>query len=80
MFAPLPDEPTLIDAGILTAPMPELEHRWRAAIGPTFEELDLPMPPAASEIERGRLDHGEAFRWLWSEFTAVRRTEPGVTW
>ncbi len=80
VFAPLPDEAALVEAGILAAPMPELERRWRAVIGPRFAELDLPMPPAATQPERSRLDHGRAFRWLWDEFTSVRRSESGVAW
>ena len=80
VFAPLPDEAALVESGILAAPMPELEGRWREAIGPTFAELDLPMPPAATQPERGRLDHRGSFRSLWNEFTSVRRSEPGVTW
>ena len=36
VFTPLPDEPALLEAGILAAPMTELEARWRAAIGPVF--------------------------------------------
>jgi ring-1,2-phenylacetyl-CoA epoxidase subunit PaaC len=80
VFTPLPDEAALVEGGILAAPMAELEDRWRAAIGPVFEELDLPMPLPASDPTRGRLDHGDAFRWLWGEFTSVRRSEPGVTW
>jgi ring-1,2-phenylacetyl-CoA epoxidase subunit PaaC len=80
VFTPLPDEPGLLEAGILAAPMAELEARWRASIGPVFAALDLPMPPPARDPTRGRLDHGDAFRWLWGEFTSVRRSEPGVTW
>jgi ring-1,2-phenylacetyl-CoA epoxidase subunit PaaC len=80
VFAPLPDEGALVDAGILTTHMASLEQQWRAAIGPTLAALDLPMPPPAHDPERGRLDHGEAFRWLWTEFNTVRRAEPGVTW
>ena len=80
VFTPLPHEDTLIEAGILEAPMSELERRWRETIGPVFADLDLPMPPAATELDRGRLDHREAFRWLWGEFTSVRRSEPGATW
>jgi ring-1,2-phenylacetyl-CoA epoxidase subunit PaaC len=80
VFTPLPGEPALIDAGILDAPNAELEDRWRASIAPTFEELDLPMPPPARDAERGRLDHGDAFRWLWGEFTLVRHADPGATW
>jgi len=80
VFAPLPEEAALVDAGILSTPMATLEQRWRAAIEPILSSLDLPMPPAARDRGRGRLDHGEAFRWLWTEFNIVRRAEPGVTW
>jgi ring-1,2-phenylacetyl-CoA epoxidase subunit PaaC len=80
VFAPLPDERALVDTGILTASMAELEARWRTAIEPTLAVLELPMLPPVREPERGRLDHGEAFRWLWTEFNTVRRAEPGVTW
>jgi ring-1,2-phenylacetyl-CoA epoxidase subunit PaaC len=80
VFTPLPGEPALLEAGILVAPMTELERRWRASIAPTFARLDLPMPPPARDAERGRLDHGEAFRWLWGQFTSVRRADPGATW
>jgi ring-1,2-phenylacetyl-CoA epoxidase subunit PaaC len=80
VFTPLPDEPALLETGILAAPMRELETRWRDAIDPIFAGLDLPMPPPARDPARGRLDHGEAFRWLWGEFTSVRRSDPGATW
>jgi ring-1,2-phenylacetyl-CoA epoxidase subunit PaaC len=80
VFTPLADEAALIKGGILAAPMSQLEDRWRSEIGPVFAALDLPMPPPASQPDRGRLDHGRAFRWLWSEFTSVRRSEPGVVW
>jgi len=80
VFAPLPDERALVEAGILATSLPELEARWRAAVEPTLAALDLPMPPPVREPERGRADHGEPFRWLWTEFNTVRRAEPGATW
>ena len=80
VFSPLPDEAALVDDGILAAPMAELERRWRATIEPTLEKLGLPRPPPARDPARGRLDHGAPFAWLWGEFNAVRRTEPGATW
>ena len=80
VFSPLPGESALLEARILAGPMAELETRWRGAIAPTFATLDLPMPPPAHDPARGRLDHGEPFRWLWSEFTSVRRSDPGATW
>jgi ring-1,2-phenylacetyl-CoA epoxidase subunit PaaC len=80
VFTPLPGEATLIEDGVIDAPMTDLEARWRVSIAPTLAALDLPMPPPARDPGRGRLDHGEPFRWLWSEFTAVRRADPGATW
>jgi ring-1,2-phenylacetyl-CoA epoxidase subunit PaaC len=80
VFSPLPDEAALVGAGILAAPMSELEGRWRQAIEPTLTALDLHVPPPALDRDHGRLDHGAAFAWLWGEFNLVRRAEPGVTW
>jgi ring-1,2-phenylacetyl-CoA epoxidase subunit PaaC len=80
VFAPLPDESELVASGVLEAPMATLEQRWRGAIEPPMRGLGLAMPPRARDPERGRLDHGDAFAWLWSEFNAVRRLEPGATW
>jgi ring-1,2-phenylacetyl-CoA epoxidase subunit PaaC len=80
VFTPLPGEPALLEAGILDAPMAKLEQRWRASIAPVFADLHLPMPPPARDPARGRLDHGAPFRWLWGEFTSVRRADPGATW
>ena len=80
VFTPLEDEGELIGAGILDAPSAELEDRWRDSIAPVFARLDLPMPPVARDPERGRLDHGTDFAWLWGEFTSVRRADPGATW
>ncbi len=80
VFTPLEDEAELLDAGILDAPSAELDDRWRASIAPVFANLDLPMPPPARDPERGRLDHGADFAWLWGEFTSVRRADPGATW
>ena len=63
-------------AGILDAPLAELDARWRAAIGPTFERLGLPMPAAAGDPATARTGHSDAFRWLHGEFTSVRRPRP----
>ena len=80
VFAPLPGEPALVETGVLARPMAELETAWRASIAPLFERLDLPLPPPTRDPERGRLDHGDPFRWLHGEFTTVRRSDPGATW
>ena len=75
VFTPLPDEAALVESGILAAPMPELERRWRAAIGPTFAELGpadaAGADPAGAGPARsragvplavGRVHHGPAQR------------------
>jgi ring-1,2-phenylacetyl-CoA epoxidase subunit PaaC len=80
VFTPLPGETALVAAGVLSAPMAEAEARWRALITPDLVRLELPMPPPAVAQERGRLDHSDAFRWLWGEFTTVRRLDPEATW
>ncbi len=80
VFTPMGSESSLIDAGVLARPMADLERVWRARLDPEFERLRLPPVPATTEPERGRSDHGEPFRWLWGEFTAVRAADPGATW
>lgn len=80
VFTPLTEEPALVDGGVLAAPMAELEARWRGNLAPIFDRLGLAMPPPARDRDRGRLDHGDAFAWLWSEFNAVRRSELGAIW
>jgi ring-1,2-phenylacetyl-CoA epoxidase subunit PaaC len=80
VFTPLPGEPALVAAGILARPMAELERDWRATIAPTFDRLGLRRPPPTRDPDRGREDHGDAFRWLYGEFTAVRHGDPGATW
>ena len=51
-----------------------------SSIAPTFAVHDLPMPPTVIDPERGRMDHGSDFDWLWGEFTSVRRSDPEATW
>jgi ring-1,2-phenylacetyl-CoA epoxidase subunit PaaC len=80
VFAPLDGEAALIDAGILATSMTGLRASWLERVGVTLMELDLPLPDADAPIERGRLDHSDAFRWLWGEFTSVRRLDPAATW
>jgi ring-1,2-phenylacetyl-CoA epoxidase subunit PaaC len=80
VFSPLAEEAVLIEAGVLAAPMADLEARWRAALAPIFERARLPQPPPTRDPDRGRTDHGAPFVWLWSEFTMVRSTEPAAVW
>ena len=79
VFTPIAGEDRLVESGAMAAPMAEIEARWRASITPTFVAHGLPMPPAA-QLEDGRTRHGEPFRWLWNEFTMVRRDDPVASW
>jgi ring-1,2-phenylacetyl-CoA epoxidase subunit PaaC len=79
VFTPLDGEPALVESGAIAEPMVAIEARWRANITPTFVAHSLPMPPAA-ELGDGRTRHGEPFRWLWNEFTMVRREDPVAAW
>ncbi len=80
VLSPLPSDLSLVMAGILDAPLAELGPRWRAAIGPEFERLELPMPATPGDPARARTGHSDAFRWLHGEFTSVRRSDPQATW
>lgn len=80
VFTPLPGEAALVTSGVMANSTGEQERAWRATIEPTMRRLDLPNPPSPRDPARGRRDHGEAFRWLHAEFTAVRRSDPGATW
>jgi ring-1,2-phenylacetyl-CoA epoxidase subunit PaaC len=79
VFTPLDGETGLVEAGVLAQSMATIEARWRANITPTFVAHGLPMPPSA-DMRGGRTLHGEPFRWLWNEFTMVRREDPVATW
>ena len=80
VFAPLGNEAVLLEAGILPVPMAELRDRWLARVGAVFDELGLARPEGASDSSRARFDHSDAFRWLWGEFTSVRRLDPEAVW
>ncbi len=80
VLAPLPGQTALLMAGIAGTGAAEQETAWRAAIGPTFERLGLPMPAPLSSPETARSDHSAAFEELHEAFTSVRRIDPAATW
>ena len=80
VLAPLPTELALDMAGIIAAPLPELEQKWRDSLGPIFRRLELPPLPPTREPEHARTNHSDAFRWLHDEFTSVRRLDPMAPW
>jgi ring-1,2-phenylacetyl-CoA epoxidase subunit PaaC len=80
VFTPLEGEAALLEAGILARPLAAAEAAWRADLTTIMVPLGLALPPAIEPAANGRRDHSDAFDWLWSEFTMVRRSENGVTW
>jgi hypothetical protein len=59
--------------------MDELRSQWRDQIGTIFGGLGIAVP-ADTDDPRGREKHSDDFRWLWGEFTSVRRLDPVATW
>ena len=80
VFTPLAGEAALLDAGILTRSVAAAEAAWRADLTTILVPLGLGLPPEVHPSADGRQGHSESFRWLWGEFTMVRRSEDGATW
>jgi ring-1,2-phenylacetyl-CoA epoxidase subunit PaaC len=80
VFTPIEGEAALLDAGILSRSMAEAEAAWRADLTGILVPHGLALPPSVEPTATGRREHSDAFRWLWSEFTSVRRSEGGATW
>ena len=71
----------LVAAGVLAEPLADVRRRWLAGLAPELARLGLPSPPAtgASGTCRGP-DRSDDFRWLWEQFTMVRRSDPEAVW
>ncbi len=80
VLSPLPNDLSLVMAGIIDSSFDELDAFWRAEVGRVFERLDLSMVLPVADPMTARTNHSDAFRWLHGEFTAVRREQPGATW
>jgi ring-1,2-phenylacetyl-CoA epoxidase subunit PaaC len=78
VFAELPGEAALVGAGVLSTSMTDLRRRWHAKVDPVLEGHGLRLPP--DELGGGRETHSDEFRWLWGEFTSVRRLDPVAVW
>ncbi|HSL98038.1 MAG TPA: 1,2-phenylacetyl-CoA epoxidase subunit PaaC [Candidatus Deferrimicrobiaceae bacterium] len=80
VFTPLAGEDALLQASILARSFGEAEAAWRADLTRILVPLGLALPPRIEHGPEGRSGHSDAFRWLWGEFTSVRRSEVGATW
>jgi ring-1,2-phenylacetyl-CoA epoxidase subunit PaaC len=79
VFTRLPGESALVDAGVLATSFVELRRRWCVETGAVFEGHGLRLS-ADVDDPSGREAHSNDFRWLWGEFTSVRRLDPVATW
>lgn len=82
VFARLPTEELLVEAGVLAAPMADLAARWLPEVNNRLTELRLPVIAPTEPPADGR-DHArpsDAFQALWAEFTSVARLEEGAEW
>jgi ring-1,2-phenylacetyl-CoA epoxidase subunit PaaC len=80
VLSPLPNDLSLVMAGIIESGFEELDARWRTEVGRVFERLDLSMVLPVADPLTARTNHSDSFRWLHGEFTAVRGEQPGATW
>jgi ring-1,2-phenylacetyl-CoA epoxidase subunit PaaC len=81
LFTPLPGEAALLAAGILAEDLATTRGRWHERVAAELTALGLAVPaPASAAPADGRTARTDDFRWLWGEFTAVARAEPGATW
>jgi ring-1,2-phenylacetyl-CoA epoxidase subunit PaaC len=80
VLAPLPAEPVLVEARILPEPGSVLSDRWRQRVDVALHALTLAVPALPAMSPAARTEHSEHFRWLWTEFTSVRRLDPEASW
>jgi ring-1,2-phenylacetyl-CoA epoxidase subunit PaaC len=71
----------LVEAGVLAEPLAAVRDRWLAGLAPELARLGLPGPPPADPPPGCRgPDRSDDFRWLWEQFTMVRRSDPEAVW
>jgi ring-1,2-phenylacetyl-CoA epoxidase subunit PaaC len=70
----------LVDAGVLAEPLAAVRRRWLAGLAPELERLGLPPAPATPPAGCRGPERSDDFRWLWEQFTMVRRSDPGAVW
>ena len=81
VLAALEGEAALLDAGILNRPMSAAFLAWRGEVAGILGPLGITLLlEPVLDGAAARTGHSDAFRWLWGEFTSVRRSEPGATW
>lgn len=83
LFAPLPGEEHLIQAGIV-APLVQLEEHWRDTVVPFVQasglSLDNPQSGGGVNERSGREVHTEHLPPLIDELQSVARLDPEASW
>ena len=74
------DEAALLEARILRRSMAVAASEWRVNVAGLLGPLGIRLILPDRSDQSFRTEHGDAFRWLWGEFTSVRRSDPGATW
>ena len=81
VLAPPRDEAALLEAEILTRPLAAAAEAWRGEVGRILGPLGITLRLDAEPAPRdNRTGASAEFRWLWGEFTSVRRSEVAATW
>jgi ring-1,2-phenylacetyl-CoA epoxidase subunit PaaC len=70
----------LVEAGVLAEPLAAVRRRWLAGLTPELARLGLPGPPPAAPAGCRGPERSDDFRWLWEQFTMVRRSDPEALW
>ncbi|MFN2484360.1 MAG: 1,2-phenylacetyl-CoA epoxidase subunit PaaC [Candidatus Limnocylindria bacterium] len=76
-------EAVLVSEGIIADRFDALRQRWLDHLATTLEPLDVAVPRTAAAVAgavEGRTHRTDDFRWLWSQFTMVARSQDGATW
>ena len=79
LFAPLPDEHLLVEAGIAPDPA-EVHQAWEAPVRSWLAECDLPAPEGLPPVTIGREVHTEHLVTLLGEMQSVARLVPEGRW
>lgn len=80
LFEPVPEEPLLLEAGVLAEAAAAQERAWQERIAELCGRLDLRVPPGTAAVGGRRGEHSPDLAVLLAEMTEVRRGDPGAVW
>jgi ring-1,2-phenylacetyl-CoA epoxidase subunit PaaC len=80
VLAGIESDELLVEAGILAEPLEAVRRRWLDGLAPELARLGLPSPPGSPAGACRGPERGHDFRWLWEQFTMVRRSDPEAVW